>query len=147
MHIISKTTLQPQSCQTQMWAAKGSQSGPQRLPCEMPSTNTEGKELYLHQPQEQGQSRLRGMSPRQAPCLTARVVPWESSPGPGAAGAVHPWGLSPRAVQMGPNLLAGGRKAGCRRASLGPWCLGLTPSVSQLHQSRRDQPWLLMFAV
>lgn len=87
--------------------------------CEMLSTNTEGKELYLHLSRARAGSGAcpLGRHPASVPewCLG------ESSPGPGAAGGVHPWGLFPRAAQMGPNLLAGGRKADCRGASLGPW--------------------------
>lgn len=69
----------------------------------------------------------------------------ESSPGPGAAGAVHLWGLSPRAVQMGPNLMAGGRKTGCKGARLGlglwPWLL-LFPSLTKVKETGLSCPCL-----
>lgn len=124
MHLISKVTLQPQNCQTGMWAAQGSQSGPQRLLCEMPGTSTEGKDVYLHQAQEQGQSRLRGTSPGQAPSLSARALPWGEQPWPWGSRGTASLGAVPQGSTDGPNLLAGGRKADCSGAAL---ALGLWP--------------------
>lgn len=76
-----------------MWVAKGSQSGPRGSHVKCPA-QTQREKSTSHR------SRTRACPPGRHPASLPEWFLGESSPGPGASGAVHPWGLPSRAAQM-----------------------------------------------
>ena len=101
MRIIPKVRPQPQRCQTGIWAAKTSESGPQRPPCKMPGASTE-RTITSAPATGVGPERAEDHIPRAFNMVGRGRCP----------------GLSPRASRAGPHVLAQGRDAGCG----GPSC-------------------------